>query len=122
MARAALQRSPVEIGPVLDQLYRRHAGRLAATLTRLVGADQPQLIEDVVQEALIRALELWPVQGVPESPTTWLTQVARNRAIDLLRRDRRRSSRALELLAVEPGALEPEGAGRSGGAEVDGVL
>lgn len=45
------------------------------------------LAEDVVQETLCRALEIWPVHGVPENPSAWLMRVARNRAIDLVTHD-----------------------------------
>jgi RNA polymerase sigma-70 factor (ECF subfamily) len=45
------------------------------------------LAEDVVHDALLRALEIWPIQGIPDNPSGWLMRVARNRAIDLVRRD-----------------------------------
>lgn len=45
------------------------------------------LAEDVVQDTLCRALEAWPLHGLPDNPSAWLMRVARNRAIDLLRRD-----------------------------------
>ena len=45
------------------------------------------MAEDVVQDTLCRALETWPIQGLPENPSAWLMRVARNRAIDILRRD-----------------------------------
>jgi RNA polymerase sigma-70 factor (ECF subfamily) len=45
------------------------------------------LAEEVVQEALLRALRVWPYRGVPRHPEAWLRRVARNRAVDLLRRE-----------------------------------
>ena len=60
---------------------------MVSSLTRLFGPENLQLAEDVVQEALIQALRTWPFRGVPENPRAWLTQVARNRALDVLRRD-----------------------------------
>ncbi len=56
-------------------------------LTRIFGLGRLDLAEDVVQDTLCRALETWPAQGVPENPSAWLMRVARNRAIDLVRRD-----------------------------------
>jgi RNA polymerase sigma factor (sigma-70 family) len=56
-------------------------------LTRIFGLGGLQLAEDVVQDTLCRALETWPVHGVPDNPSAWLMRVARNRAVDLLRRD-----------------------------------
>jgi RNA polymerase sigma factor (sigma-70 family) len=47
-----------------------------------------QLAEDVVQESLIRALQTWPYYGVPKNPAAWLTQTAKNLAVDLIRREK----------------------------------
>lgn len=60
---------------------------MVAYLARIVGLGRLDLAEDVVQDTLIRAIELWPVSGLPDNPSAWLMRVARNRAIDLLRRD-----------------------------------
>ena len=71
-----------------DHLFRREAGRMVATLTRIFGVENLALAEDVVQDAFCRALEVWKFQGVPESPAAWLMAVAKNRALDALRRER----------------------------------
>jgi RNA polymerase sigma-70 factor (ECF subfamily) len=80
-----------------------------ATLIRVTG--DWTLAEDCAQEALAAALEKWPVDGIPANPGGWLMTVARNRALDVLRRasvERRK----LQELAV---LVEPEQ--RSGGEE-----
>jgi RNA polymerase sigma-70 factor (ECF subfamily) len=59
-----------------------------SALTGIFGAHRLQLAEDVVQEALIRALETWPYYGIPANPAAWLMQTAKNRALDLLRREK----------------------------------
>lgn len=71
-----------------DDLFRREAGRLVATLTRLFGIEHLALAEDVVQDALCRALEVWAFHGVPDNPSAWLLATAKHRAIDVLRRER----------------------------------
>jgi RNA polymerase sigma factor (sigma-70 family) len=76
-----------EVPQLVDHLFRREAGRMVAVLTRLLGTEHLGLAEDVVQEALIKALRIWPFRGVPDNPGGWLMQVAKNRALDLLRRD-----------------------------------
>jgi RNA polymerase sigma-70 factor (ECF subfamily) len=76
-----------DVPALVDHLFRRSAGRMTATLTRVLGANHLDLAEDVVQEALATALAQWPYSGVPENPDAWLFRVARNRAIDRLRRD-----------------------------------
>jgi RNA polymerase sigma-70 factor (ECF subfamily) len=53
----------------------------------MFGLGRLDLAEDVVQDTLCRALETWSIHGLPENPSAWLMRVARNRAIDLLRRD-----------------------------------
>lgn len=76
-----------DVPGLVDHLFRRETGRIIATLTRVFGVKNLALAEDVVQEALVRALELWPFEGVPENPRAWLIQVAKNRALDRLRRE-----------------------------------
>src|SRR5262249_15992511 len=80
-----------------DHLFRREAGRMVATLTRIFGVHNLAMAEDVVQDAFCRALELWKYRGVPENPSAWLMATAKNRALDLLRRDRTARTSAPEL-------------------------
>jgi RNA polymerase sigma factor (sigma-70 family) len=61
---------------------------MVSYLTRIFGMGRLDLAEDVVQDTLCRALETWPVEGLPENPSAWFMRVAGNRAIDLLRRDK----------------------------------
>jgi RNA polymerase sigma factor (sigma-70 family) len=68
-------------------LFRHESGRLVASLTRVFGPHNLQLAEDVVQEALESALQAWKFQ-VPDNPTAWLSRVARNRALDIIRHGR----------------------------------
>jgi RNA polymerase sigma-70 factor (ECF subfamily) len=73
---------------VAEHFFRHEAGKLVATLTRSFGVQHLSLAEDVVQEALARALHIWPYYGVPENPSAWLTQVAKNLALDVVRREK----------------------------------
>ncbi len=70
---------------------------MLAALTRVFGLENVALAQDVVQDAFCRALEIWKLRGVPENPSAWLMATARNRAIDVLRRERRARSLAPEL-------------------------
>ncbi|HWM90574.1 MAG TPA: sigma-70 family RNA polymerase sigma factor [Thermoanaerobaculia bacterium] len=76
-----------DVNHLVDHLFRREAGRMVAGLTRIFGPAHLGLAEDVVQEALLQALRTWPFRGVPDNPAGWLVQVAKNRALDALRRD-----------------------------------
>src|SRR5713226_7968407 len=80
-----------------DHLFRREAGRMVAALTRLFGVQNLALAEDVVQDAFCRALEVWKFRGVPENPSAWLMATARNRALDVLRRERTAQTFAPEV-------------------------
>ncbi len=61
---------------------------MISTLTRIFGIQHLNRAEDVVQETLIRALQTWPYYGMPKNPSAWITQVAKNLALDLIRRDK----------------------------------
>ena len=76
-----------EIQGALATLFRRQAGRLISALTRLLGMHRLDLAEDIVQESLLAALQAWRL-GLPREPEAWLFAVARNRARDILRRER----------------------------------
>ena len=71
-----------------EHLFRHEAGRMTASLTRLFGVHNLALAEDVVQDAFCRALEVWKIRGIPPNPPAWLMTTARNRALDLIRRER----------------------------------
>lgn len=73
---------------VSEHFFRHESGRLVAALTRLFGAHNLELAEDVTQHAFCRALEVWKVRGIPENPSAWLLATAKHRALDLLRQDR----------------------------------
>jgi RNA polymerase sigma factor (sigma-70 family) len=77
-----------EISRLTDHLFRHEAGKLVSVLTGIFGINRLQLAEDVVQESLIRALRTWPYIGVPKIPAAWLTQTAKNLALDVIRREK----------------------------------
>jgi RNA polymerase sigma-70 factor (ECF subfamily) len=88
-----------EVEGLIDNLFRRSAGQIVAYLTRLLGPEHLELAEESVQEALIRALQSWPYAGVPDNPAGWLFQVAKNIALDAVRRNTNLASKHPELIA-----------------------
>jgi len=70
---------------------------MVAALTRIFGVHNLALAEDVVQDAFCRALEVWRIRGVPENSSACLMAAAKNRALDVLRRERTARSFAPEL-------------------------
>src|ERR1700744_3432663 len=79
---------PPEISAVVEHLFRHEAGKMVATLTGIFGPEHLTLAEDVVQEALARALQTWPFYGVPDNPSAWIMRTSRNLALDVVRREK----------------------------------
>jgi RNA polymerase sigma-70 factor (ECF subfamily) len=104
---------------VAGRTFRQESGRAVATLIRVIG--DFDLAEEAVQEAFVVALERWSAEGVPSNPGAWITQVARNKAIDRVRRegvlrDKVAALERLEALHADP---EPEPGERDGEIEDD---
>jgi RNA polymerase sigma-70 factor (ECF subfamily) len=89
---------------VLARVVREHAGQLAASLVSLLG--DFSAAEDLVSDAVLTALQRWPVDGIPDRPDAWLFTVARRRGLDVLRREARHRDK-LALLHW-PAAPEPD--------------
>jgi len=80
-----------------EHLFRREAGRIVASLVRVFGMQNLDLAEDVVQDTFCRALAAWKQRDIPDRPGAWLWKAAKNRAIDVLRRERTARSFEAEL-------------------------
>ena len=77
--------APVRLHAQLARVVRQHAGQLAASLVRVTGDFATAV--DLVQDAVVAALQHWPVEGIPQRPDAWLFTVARRRGLDALRRE-----------------------------------
>jgi RNA polymerase sigma factor (sigma-70 family) len=84
---------------VIARIFREETGRVTAALVRAIGDFDEA--EDLVQDALLAALEQWPAAGIPGKPGAWLMTVARRRAIDRWRR-RTHYQELLRQLPTEP--------------------
>ncbi|MFC0004323.1 RNA polymerase sigma factor [Micromonospora siamensis] len=84
------------------RVVRDERARILATLVRVTGS--LDLAEDATQDAVVRALESWPRDGVPDNPRAWLLVVARRRAVDLIRREANRTVKEAAAMAL----LDPE--------------
>src|SRR5499433_1749966 len=96
-AEGAVPMVPAPEAALGEHLFRRESGRMIAVLARIFGVHNLPLVEDVVQDAFLRAMEVWPFRGVPENPSAWLLTTAKNRALDVLRRERTVRTFAPEL-------------------------
>jgi RNA polymerase sigma-70 factor (ECF subfamily) len=92
----------------VDEVYRSDWGRIVATLIRQFG--DFELAEDAAQDAFTAAIDQWRSEGVPDSPSAWIIQTAKHKAIDRLRRQTRLKEKleAERDFGVEP-LVEPPG-------------
>ncbi|MBO9562337.1 MAG: sigma-70 family RNA polymerase sigma factor [Niastella sp.] len=77
------QESPQQ---VVEHLFRHESGKMIAVLTRVFGTHNLSMAEDVVQEAFLKAAQTWRYDQLPDNPAAWLMRVAKNKAIDIIRR------------------------------------
>ena len=92
-------RMHAEVEGLVDNLFRRSSSQIVAYLTRLLGSENLDLAEEAVQDAMIKALQAWPYSGVPDNPGGWLFQVAKNSALDAVRRNTLFTRKHPELVA-----------------------
>ena len=97
---------PTQTQQIVDNLFRHESGRIVAVLTKILGFERLELAEDAVQEGLLKALQVWPYKGIPENPAAWIMQVAKNKALDVLRRENGRDSRHQRSLELSGPPLE----------------
>jgi RNA polymerase sigma factor (sigma-70 family) len=81
--------SEAKVSQLVEHLFRQEAAKIISALTGGFGLRNLELVEDAVQEALLKALRLWSYGTIPPNPAAWLMQVARNHALDNLRRHTR---------------------------------
>jgi RNA polymerase sigma-70 factor (ECF subfamily) len=94
-----------QVSHVVEHLFRHEAGKMVAILTRIFGLDHLTLAEDVVQEALARALQTWPFYGVPENPSAWIMRTSRNLALDVVRREKVFRDKEPEIIRLTESAV-----------------
>jgi len=100
-----------EVSQVVEHLFRHEAGKMVATLTGIFGIEHLSLAEDVVQEALARALQTWPFYGVPQNPAAWIMRASRNLALDVVRRQKVFREKESEIVhLMEQSSPAPEAA------------
>jgi len=72
----------------VDHLFRHESGKMVSVLTRLFGFSNIEQAEDIVQDTILKALEIWKWGKIPDNPQAWLYKAAKNKAIDLIRREK----------------------------------
>jgi RNA polymerase sigma factor (sigma-70 family) len=91
---------PPEVSGIVEHLFRHEGAKMVAILTRIFGVEHLNLAEDVVQEALARALQTWPFYGVPKNPSAWIMRASRNLALDVVRRRKVFQNKQAEIVRL----------------------
>src|SRR5579872_420528 len=73
---------------IMDHLFRHESGKMVSVLTRIFGFQNIEQAEDIVQDTILKALEVCKFGKIPENPEAWLYRTAKNKAIDLIRRQK----------------------------------
>ena len=76
------------LNQIADHLFRHSSGKMVSVLTKIFGTENLETAEDVVQQTFIDAIRVWKIKGIPDNPNAWLFRVAKNKAIDIIRRNK----------------------------------
>jgi RNA polymerase sigma-70 factor, ECF subfamily len=108
-----------DVGRAIAEAFHEEWGKVVAAVIRLTG--DWDLAEEGAQDAFVKAAERWPREGIPRRPGAWLTTVARNRALDLVRRGQVGTSKLKELAVMTPTDDDMSDANADADAPVDDV-
>lgn len=90
--------SPSPVNKLVDHLFRHESGKMVAVLTKMLGIENLDVAQDIVQDTLLKAMRLWSFNGIPDNPPAWLYTVAKNKTIDFLRSRKGKSRVPIEKL------------------------
>ncbi len=76
------------INRLTDHLFRHESGKMISVLTKIFGTQNLEMAEDVVQQTFFEAINIWKLKGIPDNPSAWLFRVAKNKAIDVIRKNK----------------------------------
>ncbi|MGQ0739041.1 MAG: RNA polymerase sigma factor [Bacteroidota bacterium] len=77
------------INKIVDHLFRLESGKMVSVLSRVLGLKNIEAAQDIVQDTLYQAMSSWSYGNIPDNPAAWLYSTAKNKAIDLLRREKK---------------------------------
>src|SRR6187402_2794583 len=77
------------ISKLVDHLFRHESGKMISVLSKLLGVQNLETAQDIVQDSLLQAMNTWSFKGIPDNPSAWFYRVEKNKAIDFLRREKK---------------------------------
>lgn len=80
--------TPHSINTLTDHLFRHESGKMVAVLTKIFGTENLETAEDVIQQTFMDAIQVWKLKGIPDHPSAWLFRVVKNKAIDVIRKNK----------------------------------
>ena len=84
-----MELNPSNVSKLVDHLFRHESGKMISVLSRLLGLQNIGVAQDIVQDTLLQAMNSWRYGSIPDNPSAWFYRVAKNRAIDFLRRKKK---------------------------------
>lgn len=96
------------VNKMVDHLFRHESGKMVAVLTKMVGIENIDVAQDIVQDTLLKAMRLWSFDRMPDNPPAWLYTVAKNKAIDFLRARKAKNNISIEGLNNSTDPAEPD--------------
>ena len=84
----------------IDHLFRHESGKMISVIARIIGYDKVDEAEDIVQDTLLKAMQTWSIKGVPDNPEAWLYSVAKNKAIDEIRKNKNKVKYESEISSL----------------------
>lgn len=98
--------TPRESKALAEHFFRQEYAKMVAVITRYFGLDKVNMAEDIVQDTLVEAISNWEYKGIPENPEAWLYTVAKNKALNLLKRDQYQQTYAKQLETIDQSSVE----------------
>jgi RNA polymerase sigma factor (sigma-70 family) len=97
-----MQSTQTSNNELVSHLFRHEAGKMVSVLTKFFGFEQLEIAQDLVQDTFVLAYESWKLKGNPDNPTSWLYTLAKNKALDYVRRQQKFQKISQELKTALP--------------------